>query len=151
MLKYVKADHTLEAELKVNQTTNQISPELKDALENTILPSVADASKNYLYSTLWTMIDKDQNDMVGDLCFVGQPNDKGEIEIGYGTYEAFRGKGYMVEAVGGMLGWAKKQPEVKAIVASTEKSNVASYTILQKNDFVRTGETDTLIHWRLDF
>jgi hypothetical protein len=28
--------------------------------------------------------------MVGDICFVGEPNTEGEVEIGYGTYENFR-------------------------------------------------------------
>jgi ribosomal-protein-alanine N-acetyltransferase len=151
MAKYVKADNSLEAELNVNKTTNIIVPKLKDALENTIFPNLADPKKNYLFSTLWTMIDTDLNEMVGDLCFVGQPNEQGEVEIGYGSYEAFRGKGYMVEAVGGMVGWAKTQAQVNAIIASTDKTNVASYTILQKNGFVKTGENDSLFHWRLEF
>lgn len=149
MAKYIKADNSLEAELNVNKTTNVIAPELKDALQSTILPNLADPTKNYLFSTLWTMIDQELNEMVGDLCFVGQPSKQGEVEIGYGSYEAFRGKGYMVEAVGGMIGWAKTQPQVNAIIASTDKTNVASYTILQKNGFVKSGENDSLYHWRL--
>jgi ribosomal-protein-alanine N-acetyltransferase len=151
MVKYVKADHSLEAELNLKKTTNIISAELKDALQNAILPALADSTKNPLYATLWSMIDKDREEMVGDLCFVGAPNEQGEIEIGYGTYEAFRGKGYMVEAVAGMLGWAKEQPQIKAVVASTDKINIASFTVLQKNGFLNVGETDTLFHWRLAF
>jgi ribosomal-protein-alanine N-acetyltransferase len=58
---------------------------------------------------------------------------------------------YMVEAVGGMVGWAKTQAQVNTIIASTDKTNVASYTILQKNGFVKTGENDSLFHWRLEF
>ncbi len=85
--------------------------------------------------------------MVGDLCFMGLPNDNGEIEIGYGTYEDFRGNGYMTEAVGGMVGWAKTQPNIKKITASTDKTNRASYTVLQKNGFVKSGESDDLFHW----
>jgi RimJ/RimL family protein N-acetyltransferase len=102
-----------------------------------------------LYSTLWTIISKANNKMVGDLCFVGEPNANGEIEIGYGTYKEFEGNGFMTEAVGAMIEWAKQQPEVKAITASTDKTNVASYTILQKNQFVQVGESENLFHWRL--
>ena len=87
--------------------------------------------------------------MVGDLCFVGEPNGDGEIEIGYGTYEEFRKNGFMTEAVGGMIKWAAKQPKVKAIIASTEKSNYPSFSILEKNNFIKIGETDSLFNWRL--
>jgi RimJ/RimL family protein N-acetyltransferase len=146
--KYILNDNSLEQELNLNETSRSISAELKEALEQTILPNVADTSKNYLYSTLWTIISKKDNKMVGDLCFVGTPNADGEIEIGYGTYDIFAGNGYMTEAVGGMISWAKKQPEIRAIVAGTEKQNTASFRVLEKNGFEKTGETETLFKWR---
>lgn len=86
LIKYIKCDNSLEAELNLNKTSRTISPELNDAFEQTILPNVADKNKDYLYSTLWTAISKAENKMVGDLCIVGEPNAEGEIEIGYGTY-----------------------------------------------------------------
>ena len=147
--KYIKNDNSLELELNLNETTRSISPELKEAFEQTILPNVADISKNYLFSTLWTIISKEDNKMVGDLCFVGAPNADGEIEIGYGTYETFAGLGFMTEAVGGMISWAKKQQGIRTIVADTEKQNIASFRVLDKNGFVKTGETETLLKWKL--
>jgi RimJ/RimL family protein N-acetyltransferase len=126
-----------------------MSPELKAAFEETILPNVADKSKNYLYNTLWTAISKSENTMIGDLCIVGEANEAGEIEIGYGTYDAFQGKGYMTEIVGGMIDWAKQQAEVKTIIASTEKENVASFKVLEKNNFLKVSETETLFNWAL--
>lgn len=149
LLKYIEADNSLETELGLNKSERTISPELKEALEQTILPNVADKTKNYLFSTLWTVISKSENTMVGDLCIVGEPSPEGDIEIGYGTYDAFRGKGYMKEAVGGIIQWAKSQPDVVSIIAGTEKTNVASYTILERNKFIKVGETETLFNWRL--
>ncbi|MFZ1702739.1 MAG: GNAT family N-acetyltransferase [Saprospiraceae bacterium] len=150
LVKYTKCDNSLEEELNVQSSTRTIAPELKEALEQTILPNVADTTKDYLYSTLWTIISKDENKMVGDLCFVGGVNSVGEIEIGYGTYEEFQKKGFMTEAVGGMIAWAKSQPKIFSIIASTEKENIGSFTILLKNHFLKIGETKTLIHWKLN-
>ncbi len=150
LVQYIRADNSLEDALGLAPNGRTISPELREAFEQTILPNVADPTKDFLFHTLWTMIDKSLNTMVGDLLIVGAPNEKGEIEIGYGTYEAFKGKGYMTEAVGGIVEWAKSQPGVKAIVAGTEKTNKASYTLLEKNGFTKAGETDTLFTWRLD-
>ena len=149
LVKYIKSDHSLEAELNLNENPRAISPELKEALENTILPNVADPKKNYLYSTLWTIISKEEKKMVGDLCFVGEPDSDGGVEIGYGTYLASRNKGFMTEAVGGLVKWVEKQPEIRSIFASTDKKNIASSSVLEKNCFTRVGETDTLYKWRL--
>lgn len=150
LVKYIKCDNSLEVELNLNETSRSISAELKEAFEQTILPNVADKSKNYLYSTLWTAISKIDNKMIGDLCIVGEPNPDGEIEIGYGVYDEFQNKGFMTEVVRGMIEWAKTQPEIKAIVASTEKINTASFKVLEKNNFIKIGEKDTLFHWKLE-
>ena len=149
LIKYICNNNSLEDELRLNPTVRTISPDLKEALEQTILPAVSDSSKNYLFSTLWTIILKSENKMVGDICFVGEPNADGEVEIGYGTYEAFQGKGIMTEAVGGIMGWAKKQTGVKSIIASTDKSNNASSLVLVKNNFIKTGESETMFNWKL--
>lgn len=149
LVKYTKCDNSLEEELSLNKTSRTISDELKEALENTILPNVADQSKNYLYSTLWTAISKVEKKMIGDICIIGEPNSNGEIEIGYGTYEEFQGQGFMTEIVGGMIEWARTQPKVKAITASTEKSNIASFKVLQNNGFTKVEETETTISWKL--
>jgi len=151
LVKYIRNDNSLETELHLNPTSRSISPDLKEALEQTILPAVADTNKNYLFSTLWTIILKSENKMVGDLCFVGEPNADGEIEIGYGTYEEFQGKGFMTEAVGGMIAWAKKQTGVKSIIAPTDKSNFSSCSVLIKNNFIKIGETKTMFSWSLLF
>lgn len=149
LLKYIENDNSLEKELGVGESNRKISSELKDALEMAILPLVAENESDYLFFTLWTLILKSENRMVGDLCFKGKPDEEGRIEIGYGTYDDFRGKGFMTEAVGGLISWAKMFPAVKSVVAETDKTNVASMVILQKNGFVKSGESDDFFHWKL--
>jgi len=149
LIKYIRNDNSLESELNLNETSREISPDLREALEQTILPNVANTTKDYLYSTLWTIISKEGNKMVGDLCFIGEPNADGQVEIGYGTYEKFRRNGFMTEAVGGMVRWAAKQPCIKSIFASTKKSNIPSFVVLEKNNFIKAGETDTFFNWYL--
>ena len=55
----------------------------------------------------------------------------------------------MTEAVGGMIKWAEKQPNIRSIIASTDKSNIDSYSILERNNFIKSGETETNYNWRL--
>lgn len=149
LVKYAKCDNSLEEEFNLKNSSRTLSDELKEALENTILPNVADKTKNYLFSTLWTAILKSENKMIGDLCIVGEPNDAGEIEIGYGTYDEFQGKGFMSEMVAGMINWAKTQAKVNSITASTDKSNTASFKVLQNNNFIKIGESESSFTWKL--
>lgn len=148
LVKYSNNDGSLEAELGLQARQRTYSPELLEALEQTLLPNVGAHPENYWFYTIWTLITKSTRLLVGDMCLLGEPNAIGEIEIGYGTYEAFRNQGYMTEAVGAMIHWASSQPKVLSIFAATKKANAASYAVLEKNHFVKTKETDTLYLWR---
>lgn len=148
--KYAHCDGSLEEELNLNRTLRTISVELKDALQNTILPNVADQTKNYLYSTIWTAISKTDHQIIGDLCIKGEPNSEGEIEIGYGTYSEFQGKGFMSEIVGGIIKWSQSEPFIKAITATTDKTNLVSQKVLENNGFIKAVETETSFTFKLD-
>lgn len=149
LLKYINNDHSLEEEFGLLPTKKTISKSLHNVLTQSILPNVSDEDSGYLYNTLWVIISKADHKIIGDICFVGAPDAEGEIEIGYGTYEEFRGKGFMTEAVACIIEWAKNQPKVKSIFATTAKTNIASYAILEKNNFVNIGEFDESLSWKI--
>ncbi|MDZ7934880.1 MAG: GNAT family N-acetyltransferase [Emticicia sp.] len=151
LVKYSNLDNSLEEELNLDKSPRSISPELREALDYGIIPNVADEKQNYLFTTLWTLIAKENNKMIGDLCFMGEPNIDGEIEIGYGTYFEFRRKGYMTEAVGEILKWAKTQPKVLKVLANTEKNNLSSQRVLKDNSFSQVNEADGIIYWEIKF
>jgi len=150
LLKFIRDDHSLETELNLKPSKGNISPSLQQALEQSILPNVSNKDRDYLYHTLWIIVSKEFNRIVGDICFVGEPDQEGEIEIGYGIYPEFRARGYMTEAVAGIIEWAKRQEKVKSIFAATAKENIASYSILEKNNFVHIGEVDDMLSWKLE-
>jgi len=93
LLQCVRIDHSLEQALQLKPIPRNISSELKES----------------------------EQVMVADLCIMGEPNKDGAIEIGYGTYEAFQGQGFMTELVGGIVSWAREEPSVKSIKAATDK------------------------------
>ncbi|QPH41647.1 GNAT family N-acetyltransferase [Pedobacter endophyticus] len=150
LAKYINDDNSLEEEFGLLRSMKHISPSLQNALKKSILPGVLSNDHDYFYHTLWAIIAKPDRKIVGDICFVGEPDSNGEIEIGYTTYEEFRGRGFMTEAVGRLLDWAREQPEVKSVFASTEKENTASYAILQKNNFIYLGDVDGMMTWKIE-
>jgi [ribosomal protein S5]-alanine N-acetyltransferase len=148
--KYSLTDYSLENTLNVTTIPRMVPEHLKHVIKNKIMPFLHDTTKDPLYYTFWTIISKQENVMVADCCFKGEPNANREIEIGYGTYPNFEGKGFMTEAVGELVRWAFEQPNVQSVTAQTAQSNIASQKILQKNNFVQYGQTDENILWRID-
>lgn len=149
LINYLQADGSLEKELDVEPLKRQISLELIEAFEKIILPAVGNPSCNYLFSTLWTVIDKEKKVMVGDICFKGNATPDGEVEIGYGTYPQFQKQGYMTEAVGTLCQWAFDQKIVTCILADTQVTNIASQRVLIKNGFKAFYESQSRVYWRL--
>jgi len=150
LLLYVKLDNSLEKSLGLQPHYRSLPGELKEALEQLILPQVEMLGEDILFSTLWTIIDKQKKLMVGDLCFKGEPNAPGEVEIGYGTYSAFQGKGFMTEAISAISHWALSQAEVQTILAETHKENISSHKTLSRNGFKEYKHVENMIWWRLN-
>lgn len=149
LAKYIANNGSLESELGLSLRSERISSAMRRALQENVLPEATDTGKNHYFTTLWVMILKSVNGIIGDLCFVGEPDEEGEVEIGYATYEDFRNKGYMSEAVAGIIEWIKTQEDVKSVFAETAKNNPASFAVLAKNNFKKVGEADELFYWRL--
>jgi len=107
------------------------------------------APSAWLFCTYWQMVLKDTGRIIGELGFKGPP-DGGEVEIGYGTNEAYRSQGYMTEAVGALCRYALTQNEfnVTSVVAATERKNYASHKVLERNGFIRTGMQRGLLMWK---
>jgi RimJ/RimL family protein N-acetyltransferase len=147
LINYLKADGSLEEQLGVHFLKRRIEPELIEAFEKVILPTVGNPSKNFLFSTLWTLVAKDKNVMVGDICFKGEPDQNGELEIAYCTYTQFQNKGYMSEAVKTLCLWALEQSGVSGIKASTDVNNAASTRLLEKVGFVPAYELARKQFW----
>ncbi len=149
LIKYLENDFSLETELCLELNERVIAPELREALATDILPDVTASPEDYLFYTLWTVIHRSSRIMIGDICFMGPPDRNGEIELGYGTHPAFRGQGYMSEAVGGLVAWASAQSGVKIISAGTDKDNPASQGVLRNNGFQCCGMKGSQIRWQL--
>lgn len=104
---------------------------------------------NVLWNTFWLFVLKQENTAIGSACFKGAPDASGAVEIGYGTNALFQNKGYTSEAVGALCRWAFTQPGVKTVLAETEKSNLPSQRVLQKNGFAVYRQTADCLWWQI--
>jgi RimJ/RimL family protein N-acetyltransferase len=97
---------------------------------------------------VWLMIDRQRNAVVGDLGFKGAPDEAGQVEIGYGVLPQFQRRGYAFEAATGLVDWAFRRPEVRAVLADCLPDNAGSVAVLRKLGMTEIGRANGLIRWR---
>ncbi len=138
----------LERELNLNVTDKNIGPREQDVYKIRL----NDMQKNldrYAWFTPWMMIDKSINRIIGTIMIKNYPDDNGEVIIGYAMQEDFRRKGYMREGVKGLVSWIFENSDVKAIVADTLISNVASFKLLEQIGMEKFKNDGECYWWRL--
>jgi len=82
----------------------------------------------------------DGRPVIGTINFHAPPNERGMVEIGYSLLPDYRGRGYAIEAVRALLGWAGRQRGVTVFRASVSPDNERSQHLLAKLGFVQVGE-----------
>ncbi|MBO0702133.1 MAG: GNAT family N-acetyltransferase [Candidatus Dormibacteraeota bacterium] len=73
--------------------------------------------------------------VIGDCGLYGPPDPDGNVEIGYGLAEGWRGRGLGTDVVRALADWLEVQPGVSAVRAHTLPGNLASRRVLQKAGF----------------
>jgi RimJ/RimL family protein N-acetyltransferase len=108
------------------------------------LASVAPGSRFRPYA----IVERATNTVVGDVGFLGPPDAKGQVELGYSIVSDRRRRGYASEAAAAVVTWARKQVGVKVIIAECEATNTASIRTLERLGFQRRAEANGVIRWR---
>jgi RimJ/RimL family protein N-acetyltransferase len=147
--KHVEKPAELANDLGLKPSLALIDNETKEAIINDLLPFIAQADKNALFYTMWIIVEKAQKAIIGGICFHGEPDNNGEVEIGYGIDPAFQNLGYMTETIEALVHWLKDNKLAKLIKAETEANNQASAKVLVRNGFTISSESEGLHVFRL--
>ena len=91
---------------------------------------------HYMYHSFWFLIRISDRVVVGAADFKDIPNERNEVEIGYGLGKEFEHQGYMTEAVHAMCEWALSQEEVACVLAETYMDGFASQRVLKRCGFM---------------
>lgn len=96
---------------------------------------------------IWMIVKRDSQTVIGDIGFHGPPDNKGNVEIGYGLVDTEQNQGLGSEALKALMDWALQQPEVKAISANCKIDNLPSRRILEKNQMKEVARNTELISY----
>lgn len=100
----------------------------------------------YMWHSFFMLLRREDRALIGAADFKAPPDERGEVEIGYGLAPAFQGRGYMTETVRALCRWAAGQG-ARAVLAETEGDNPASQRVLTRCGF-REISRESTIWWR---
>ncbi|MGV8139221.1 MAG: GNAT family N-acetyltransferase [Mangrovibacterium sp.] len=149
LMKLTKFPNKLAEDLGLTPSASFVEEEVQEAILNDLLPNLSDLNKDYLFYTMWIVVEKSKKAIIGGICFHGEPDEKGEVEIGYGTDDGYRNDGYMTETISGLVQWATANKKIQIIKAETYKTNTPSIRVLEKNNFEIARQNDTSVIMKL--
>ncbi|MBX3143986.1 MAG: GNAT family N-acetyltransferase [Trueperaceae bacterium] len=98
-----------------------------------------------------TIIDLESLTAVGQMGCKALPDERGKVELVYGTNAGVRDRGYATEAGGAFVNWLLEQPGVQSVVAECLVTNAASVRVIEKLGFElleeREDEEGRLLRW----
>lgn len=98
--------------------------------------------------TIFQIRRRDNTRAIGGCGFMlGPPNSSGHVHIGFSMVPSERLHGYEAEAVGAMVTWARKQPDVTRVLAETACTNVDGIAVYQAAGMRRAGSDGDLVHF----
>ena len=108
--------------------------------------------QNYLFYTFWQLVLKNEKIIIGEVGFKGLDPEEGQLEVGFGTEERFRNKGYMTEALTELIKWAffQDRVKIKKITALTLSDNIPSQKVLEKSGLILSHEESGKLYWHVN-
>ncbi len=98
----------------------------------------------------WLIIELTSHEIIGSAGFIGNPDNRGNVEIGFEIIPSKRGNGYCSEAVTGLIHWAFEHDSVKTIIAHCNFDNENSEKVLIKCGFFKIGSIDKLNEYKFN-
>ena len=88
--------------------------------------------------------------VIGDCGTHGDPDEAGDVELGYGLAAPYRGRGYGSEVAAALSRWLLEQPGVRRVVAcDVLEDNLASRRVLVRAGFELDGVGDGCVSYAL--
>ena len=87
--------------------------------------------------------------VIGDIGFMGPPDETGAVTLGCAITEDARGQGYATEALSALLDWVRQQSGLTCVLADATRSNLASQRLLERVGLHRIGEDGELLYYML--
>ena len=121
------------------QELEQMRTGVQDFLEKSVLSDVIKLAitdkieklyslpaDTHVFVTYWLIVEQKSGRGVGLIGSKHLPDQEGYVELGYAVAEAYRGRGYMTEALTGFLDWLYEWPFIHGAILRIQDENIPS-------------------------
>jgi len=142
---FIKSRSDYEKHANLTVTGIEISEFYKDEIKETIQlepESWTSKNKEYLFHTIWLMIQKESKTIVGQFVFNGRPNELGEVEIFFMVELPYRKQGIATEAMLEIIRWGCKTKLFRKVYIDADLQNKAAKASLNKLGFKKQPDDE---------
>ena len=98
--------------------------------------------------TVYQIVTRRDGVVIGD-CGFEAPPDEGRVHVLFGIAFGARLRGYALEALRGLLAWAREQPEVETVTAEVQDANIGMIAVLERAGMRRVGAAGRLFYYEI--
>ena len=147
---YLDRDHDFN-NLVAPSSREILTDDLRRAISMKLERMEVNPEEDLLWITYWLIVVLPDDFGAGMIGYKGAPDENGQVEIGYGIDREFQNRGYMTEAVKGMINWAFSDSRCTRIVApDTLRANIGSTRVLKKVGMIVYESKPESQSWSLD-
>jgi len=100
-------------------------------------------------SPYWGITLKNENKLIGTICFWNISIEENKAEIGYTLHPELQGRGIMQEAISAVIKYGFEKMKLDLIEAVLHPGNTKSVTLLKRNAFFYEGKSDDAVVYKL--
>ena len=121
-------------------------PDLEEAL-----PFFVENMEKAPSEPAWDMIAIHKSDqaVIGDIGFMGGPDEEGVVEVGYSIVPEYRNRGYATEMARSLITWAFEEKGIKVVTAACRDENIGSIKVLEKAGMRRLEPDGNMLKWEI--
>ena len=97
----------------------------------------------------WLAIHRLDQAVIGDIGFVGGPDQDGVVEVGYSIVPEYRKQGYATEMARSLIEWAIQEKSIKGITAACLNDNIGSIKVLEKIGMRQVEPDGIMLQWEI--
>jgi [ribosomal protein S5]-alanine N-acetyltransferase len=97
----------------------------------------------------WIAIHTLDQAVIGDIGFMGVPDQEGVVEVGYSIVPEYRNQGYATEMARGLIAWAFQEKGIRVVTAACLDDNFGSIKVLEKVGMHRLEPDGNMLKWEI--
>jgi [ribosomal protein S5]-alanine N-acetyltransferase len=140
----LQTSEELDFALLPNRYRNQL---FADCLMNDIRNNINKHPQDYLFYTIWLIINKDNKNVSGHMFFNGCPDACGEVELYSEIFEEALEHAYLRESLDAILSWAANVSRIKLIRTNVPVNDMFMSRIMREAGFEKISGYQHFENW----